>query len=78
MDYLLEELFLRTLDVWNGNCKMKRNVIFLGWSSWDFISMKKNVEFKNDFQINNNWTRRCRLFYNMECFKLSMEGNLWC
>jgi hypothetical protein len=57
---------------------MKRDVIFLGWSTWKSISMKKNVEFDNTFQIYNNWTHHCRLFYTMECVKLLKEGDLWC
>jgi hypothetical protein len=78
MDSLLEELFLKTLDVWNGNCKMKRYMIFVGWSSQEYILMKKNVEFKNVFQIHNNWTHCRTLLYTMECAKLSKEGDLWC
>ncbi len=78
MDFLLEELSLRTLDVWNGNCKMKKNMIFLGWNSQESISMQKNVEFDSAFQIDNNWTHRYRLLYTMECAKLSKEWDLWC
>jgi len=78
MDFLLEELSLRTLDVWNGNCKMKKDMTFLHWNSQESISMKKNVEFNSAFHIDNNWTHHCTLLYTMECVKLSKEGDLWC
>jgi hypothetical protein len=57
---------------------MKIDVIILGWRTWKSISMKKNVEFENTFQIDNNWTHCCKLFYTMECAKLLKEGDLWC
>jgi len=53
---------------------MKKYVIFLGWNNQECMSMKRNVEFKNAFQINNNWTHCHKLFYTMECTKLSKEG----
>jgi len=40
MDSLLEKLIQRILDVWNH--KMKRNVIFMGWSNWKYIFMKNS------------------------------------
>jgi hypothetical protein len=42
------------------------------------ISMKKNVEFNSAIQIDNNWTHCRKLFYTMECAKLSNKGDLWC
>jgi len=55
---------------------MKKDIIFLGWNIWEFISMKKNVEFKNIFQIDNNWTHHRKLLYTMECTKLLKGGNV--
>jgi hypothetical protein len=78
IDFLLEELSLKTLDVWNSNCNMKNDVIFLGWNNQESISMKKNVEFDDAFQIDNNWTHHHKRIYIMECAKLSKEGDLWC
>jgi hypothetical protein len=57
VDFLLEKLFLKTLNVWNGNCKMKRNVIFVGWSNQNIFSWKKC------------WIRKC--FSNTQNLNMS-------
>jgi hypothetical protein len=57
---------------------MKREKIFVGWISWKYIFMKKNVKCEIAFQIHNNSTHHRKLFYDVECAKLSKEGDLWC
>jgi hypothetical protein len=34
--------------------KMKRDMIFVGWRSQEYIFMKENFEFKTAFQIHSN------------------------
>jgi hypothetical protein len=49
----------------------------VGCNSWEYIFMKKNIEFKVAFQIHSNWTCRYKLFYTMECVQLSKKKLRW-
>ncbi len=48
----------------------------VGASSQEYIIMQKNFEFGIGIQIHKNRTCHYKLFYIMECVKLSKEKDL--